>query len=516
MKSEILAENPHIELYEGDCLEILCSLGSDSIDSVVVDPPYELGFMGKKWDSTGIAYDVNMWREVLRVLKPGGHLLSFGGTRTSHRMVCAIEDAGFEIRDGIAYFYWIYGSGFPKSLNIGKAVDKLQGNEREFVKTIKKLAMSGDDINSNEGWSRPSHRNPDGTAKRTLDITKGTSEWEGWGTALKPSHEKICIAQKPSKILHPEHEPICVARKPLSEKTVAANVLKWGTGGLNIDGCRIPTNGEIISGRLEYQNENEGWDRPWKKDKELVRDRKQAAYDNANSKGRWPANVIFAHHPECVRIGTKKVRQKIGARPSNKDGITRRNLSFGMKEFEGNEQDEIVEIEVWRCVNGCPVKMLDEQSGKSKSGMRPPTFKPKYTGSEMDSNAMETSSAGASRFFYCAKASASERDAGMTGEKKIAGGMEARANGSLDGHITYRKNNHPTVKPLKLMEYLCKLITPPNGTILDMFAGSGTTGLAACRQGFGCTMIELEPKYCDIIRKRIDVLARQERLFKGD
>ena len=208
------------KIIQGDCLDKLKELEDNSIDSIVTDPPYELGFMGKSWDSTGIANNKDMWAECLRVLKPGGHLLAFSGTRTYHRMASAIEDAGFEVRDMIE---WVYGSGFPKSLNIGKAVDKLQGNDREVVGKTQSVQFQekgyeykgdkkGSGFNNEKYWGFGN------------DVTKGTSEWEGWGTALKPAHE-----------------PICMARKPLSEKTVAENCLKWGTGGINIDGSRVDT-----------------------------------------------------------------------------------------------------------------------------------------------------------------------------------------------------------------------------------------------------------------------------------
>jgi site-specific DNA-methyltransferase (adenine-specific) len=202
-------------LLHGDCLEKLKLLKENSIDSIVTDPPYGLSFMNKKWD-----YDVpstDIWIECLRVLKPGGHLLSFSGSRTYHRMAVRIEDAGFEIRDQIM---WVYGSGFPKSHNIGKAVDKLQGNEREVVGTSDKKSF--------ESWADFTEREFE---RKDNNITKGTSEWEGWGTALKPSHE-----------------PIVMARKPLSEKTVAENVLRWGTGGLNIDESRIGTDDNLNGG----------------------------------------------------------------------------------------------------------------------------------------------------------------------------------------------------------------------------------------------------------------------------
>ncbi len=295
-----------VKLIQGDCIEEMKKMDDNSVDCVICDPPYGLGFMGKGWDTfnpefinnkmkkdkrshIGIASqrrsntagtynykrnnEFQLWCEkwaveVLRILKPGGFLLSFGGTRTYHRMVCGIEDAGFEIRDMIA---WIYGSGFPKSLNIGKAVDKLQGDERKVVgKKIdissgkpmsSKQARAGNGININEGWDRPWRKDKKHCEDMTL-LTKGTSEWEGWGTALKPAIE-----------------PICIARKPLSEKTVAKNVLKWGTGGINVDGGRVEHNEDlsIKRDRHKLDTNNQGWGF-----KAVNRD-----------KGRFPANVIL-------------------------------------------------------------------------------------------------------------------------------------------------------------------------------------------------------------------------------
>ena len=210
--------------------------------------------MGKSWDNTGIANNKEMWAECLRVLKPGGHLLAFGGTRTYHRMASAIEDAGFEVRDMIE---WVYGSGFPKSLNIGKAVDKLQGNEREVVGNngVNRKA-GGTFVSDNEG---------------VREYTKGTSEWEGWGTALKPAHE-----------------PICLARKPLAEKTVAENVLKYGTGGINIDESRVEYQGDADWNNTFRPSTNIDKN-CWIKDKNAV-----ARVDIINRNGRFPANLILS------------------------------------------------------------------------------------------------------------------------------------------------------------------------------------------------------------------------------
>lgn len=246
-----------MKLCKGNCLAVIPILADNSVDSIVTDPPYELGFMGKSWDNTGIAYNVEMWKECYRVLKPGGHLLAFGGTRTYHRMAVAIEDAGFEIRDMIE---WVYGQGFPKSLNIGKAVDKLQGNEREEIS------------------ENPNHRKLQETGTMVGEphtgdgkLTKGTSEWEGWGTALKPSHE-----------------PICMARKPIEKGlTIAENCLKWGTGGLDIDGCRVETGDNLNVGA--YSNNRETSTNKVYGEYQRIND------DFQQPTGRFPSNLILSY-----------------------------------------------------------------------------------------------------------------------------------------------------------------------------------------------------------------------------
>jgi len=343
------------KIYNMDCLEGMKLLDDNSIDSIVTDPPYELGFMGKKWDSTGIAYNVDVWRECLRVLKPGGHLLAFGGTRTYHRMTCAIEDAGFEIRDCIQ---WLYGSGFPKSMDISKAIDKKLGAERNRIKFAQ----------SNTWREKEGRMDRQATIPDNKPITNEAKQWDGWGTALKPANE-----------------PIVVARKPLSEKTIAENVMKWGTGGLNIDGCRIGDEERTYKGATKIYGEH-----PWTR----AQANGERARPTYKVTGRFPANVI-------------------------------------LDEEAG--------------------KLLDEQSGILKSG--------------------------ASRFFYCAKASKKERGEG---------------------------NNHPTVKPLSLIKYLITLVTPPGGICLDPFEGSGTHALACKDLGFNYIGFELNSEYCKMAEKRIN------------
>ena len=290
-----------IDLRLGDCLEILPTLPDNSVDCVITDPPYGLvsiqkrfgkegsapaqfgkdgsfarlsgGFMGKKWDGSGIEYNVDMWTEILRVLKPGGYLLSFGGTRTYHRMTTAIEDAGFEIRDMIE---WVYGSGFPKSHNIGKAVDKLQGNEREDLG--KYIPPDGKKRNLEKHKPHKEASVADHqygyTTSGFINQTKGTSEWEGWGTALKPAHE-----------------PICMARKPLSEKTVAENVLKWGVGGLNIDISRVEHNEECKMMKPSQAN----IEHPSEKCMQAGR---RTEVLELKPNGRFPANLIHDNSEE--------------------------------------------------------------------------------------------------------------------------------------------------------------------------------------------------------------------------
>ena len=334
-----------------------------------------------------------MWKECLRVLKPGGYLLAFGGTRTYHRMACAIEDAGFEIRDQMQ---WLYGSGFPKSLDISKAIDKKFGAEREIIstKTTKSGGMAHIMKTNVEQEYRPSdyYFEKGNVINETLPATQEAKTYFGWGTALKPANE-----------------PICMARKPLSEKTVADNVLKWGTGGINIDACRV----QMDDNDKEY--------------------RKYGVYEEniatpSNMLGRFPANLILDED------AANMLDEQSGT-------VSYGNKSGGYN-YSGNE------YEVEGFVKSC---------------------KPKAPSNYGDSG-------GASRFFYCAKAAKKEKGNG---------------------------NNHPTVKPLKLMEYLVKLVTPPNGICLDPFAGSGTTALAALNLEKRFIGIEMDTTYCGIIVSRI-------------
>jgi DNA modification methylase len=374
-----MIELANAKVFFGSNLDVLPTLPDNSVDSIVTDPPYELGFMGKKWDSSGIAYSVKLWQECLRVLKPGGHLLSFGGTRTFHRMAVAIEDAGFEVRDSIA---WLYGSGFPKSLDVSKAIDKAAGAKREVIGQ-RFDGMSETAMKPDKGWNANSMG---ATVDITAPATDEAKKWAGWGTALKPAFE-----------------PVVVARKPLVG-TVAANVLEWGVGGLNIDGSRIGTTDKFGGGAKGKSGFAAGYDGD--------------GWTAGSEQGRWPANIIL---------------------------------------------DEYT------------AGLLDEQSED------------------------------ASRFFYVSKANKKDRNDGLSHlEIKRPDTRTSTGMGTFEEKgVQPQRNFHPTVKPTSLMEYLVKLVTPPNGTVLDPFTGSGSTGKAALLNGYKFIGIELTAEYLPIIEGRL-------------
>ena len=411
-----------IRLLQGDCLQKLKELKDNSVDSVVTDPPYEIGFMGKGWDDSGIANNPELWKEVLRVLKPGGHLLSFSHSRTYHRQAVAVEDAGFEIRDQIM---WIYGSGFPKSHNIGKSVDKLLGNEREVIGSRK---LQGTTLH--EGNFRKNHDE--------IDLTKGQSPYEGWGTALKPAHEPIVMARKPFK------------------GTVANNVLEHGTGGINIDGCRVGFVSDGDKKEATEKNQHKKFDSKMGTN-EVYGDYSMLEPQNYDAVGRFPANIIF-------------------------------------DEEAG--------------------KILDEQSGITKSGGKKSNVKEynKNRGEFVSNmgetyNSYEPNEGGASRFFYCPKASKKDRNDGLDHIKvKKTKSQESILDYSDKYNATRseRQNIHPTVKPTDLMAYLVRLVTPKGGTVLDPFMGSGSTGKASVREGFNFIGIEREDEYMEIAKSRIE------------
>jgi len=536
------------KIYCEDCLETLKRIPDNFVDSIITDPPYGIGFMGKEWDNfkpsfiekktadhlpidhklqsgrsasmhaglydlsiTGLkkyqAWCYDWAKECLRVLKPGGHLLAFGGTRTYHRMACAIENAGFEIRDQIQ---WIYGSGFPKSLDISKAIDKMNGESGRLLKFVKWMRTTGlkqkeineiidkSDVGSHylrldqpaiptaELWAKlRSHikieiptwiddlverieaerkiigknktnltvyqnigrNNISGDIDITIPKTPEAQQWEGWGTALKPANE-----------------PICMARKPLSEKTVAENVLKWGTGGINIDECRIVTNDKLNGGATTGSvSASEGWDRPWRHNEEYIKAKSNRAKKQVvkgELLGRWPANVIHDGSEEVLREFSNTT-----------SGNLRKGQVKAISLFNGGNYESM------------------ERDGDSGS---------------------------AARFFYCAKASKAERNAGCEGmelkDPVYGKNMSSSDKGTISGSKLPNRNNHPTVKPIALMRYLCRLVTPPKGIVYDPFAGSGTTGIAAGLEDFNFIGSEISPEYVRIAEKRVAFHKAQLKL----
>jgi site-specific DNA-methyltransferase (adenine-specific) len=437
-----------VRLYVGDCVEVMREMDADSVDAVVCDPPYGLEFMGKEWDAPwrgdvldepasvggfqdgnggnpysrsrirfGIGAGFQEWcetwaLEALRVLKPGGHLLAFGGTRTFHRLTCGIEDAGFEIRDCLS---WLYGSGFPKSLDVSKAIDKAAGAEREVVGPDPRWAErypNGPSGNTGKGadFEGKGLGRRDETILATAPATDAAREWQGWGTALKPGWE-----------------PCVVARKPLAG-TVAENVQQHGTGALNIDGCRIA--GDVPSVPQPALNSPTG----------LVYGYKTGEGRNGEMSsapgGRWPANVAFDEEAAAMldaQSGVSSSRSALMPLP--------KNCGFAGSVYGGDGS-----------TNGASVRGHDDTGG-------------------------------ASRFFYTAKASRADRS----------------TNGA--------NNTHPTVKPTDLMRWLVRLVTPPGGIVLDPFAGSGSTLVAARAEGVRAVGIEREDEYARIIADRLAQLS---------
>tara|TARA_B110000977_G_scaffold174132_1_gene227773 strand:+ start:54 stop:1232 length:1179 start_codon:yes stop_codon:yes gene_type:complete len=386
-------------ILNGDCIKEMQKLIDDGVqvDSVVTDPPYELGFMGRSWDSTGIAFQKETWELALKLLKPGGYLLAFSASRNYHRMAVAIEDVGFEIRDQMM---WLYGSGFPKSMNVGKAFDKKLGN----------------------------------------------SEWEGWGTALKPAHE-----------------PIVMARKPLSEKSIVDNVLKHGTGAINIDECRV-------EGKVKRPDTNPDF-------RDVA---KKAMAEGGQDKLNFN-QITGAKRKKVVR----KSRNESGVWTDGNSGMKAEGTQYADADPRGR----------------FPANIMHDGSDVVQDIF--PNTKTTYVSKHHANNRTTESAVGdlghpgnqgfndegsASRYFYCPKTSKSER------------------------HNSAMKNTHPTVKPQKLMQYLCRMVTPKGGTVLDMFMGSGSTGMAAKDEGFDFIGIEKEKEYFEIAEARIESIEVKSTL----
>jgi site-specific DNA-methyltransferase (adenine-specific) len=515
-------------------------LPENSVDSIVTDPPYELGFMGKSWDNTGIANNPEMWREALRVLKPGGHMLAFSGTRTYHRMAVAIEDAGFEVRDMIE---WVYGSGFPKSLNIGKAVDKLQGNEREVLgeKETK-------DFSHHKGSMMGKETTPDDkTQTTTITETKGTSEWEGWGTALKPAHE-----------------PICMARKPLAEKTVALNVLKYGTGGINIDESRVDV---ADSEKESFAKE---WDRFQSGSQEgtVGYVKQDGEYDlNQNRpQGRFPANLIHDNSeevrecfPESKGGAFPKTHGSSGfVSPEAKESRLEMNDSGNASRFfksiiyqaksskrdrnSGLDSTLTVKYNSGICKeeNMVAVQLLQRVISEQELV----SFNIDESGenimAQCHKDSLFTTLTKTSKIIelktlhslmrsltseYIAVANSEMESGGNPVESveslrrwllDITHGKMESAHGvslvalqmlsliNVEENWKPMTNIHSTVKPIALMSYLIKMVTPEGGNVLDPFMGSGSTGVAAKENGYGFIGIDMTPEYVEIAKARLE------------
>lgn len=514
------------EIINSNNIDALEKYPDNYFDSIVTDPPYGLGkepdavelmkdwvekgyheisgsgFMGKEWDA--FVPQPLFWKEVFRVLKPGGHVLAFYGTRTYDWGVMAMRFAGFEVRDCIQ---WLYGSGFPKSHNISKAIDKMRGAERKVIGTTITGGIKRARPDNAEGYSNP-YTSGQNIINVTAPATEDAKQWEGWGSALKPANE-----------------PIVLARKPLEKGlSIAENVLKWGTGGINIDGCRVETNEKI-------ENHSRGVESAISKGKYGDSKEQETHQTEGQKLGRFPANIILTHHPECECKGLKKVKPSNG---SGKASGTNNKFNNGVfqddnrngKFVEGGFTDENGEetIEDWNCHPDCPIKILDEQSGVSKStggnsGVLSNSIYGKFATHKNNDGAVFGDTGGASRFFYVAKASKSERNRGLDG---FEGGMsgtiieQTLLTGSGNVRNNMAQNFHPTVKPVKLMQYLVRLVTPPNGKVLDPFCGSGTTGIACKLEGFRFVGIEQDSEYCKIAEARINAVIiepKQNELF---
>ena len=532
-------EDGGLRLFHGSNKDILPTFPDASFDSIVTDPPYELGFMGKGWDSSGIAYDVDVWRECFRVLKPGGYMLAFGGTRTWHRIAVAIEDAGFEIRDSIA---WMYGSGFPKSMDVSKAIDKIafvndETRRRialvaEVIRThreakgMERTAVSEAVVGTRSGacWNWEHHQLPSvemwPAIKRVLDIpdkfdgliagtremfigaerevigtrttgvgtgrgavayisdndnrditapaTDAAKEWAGWGTALKPAFE-----------------PIIVARKPLAG-TVAANVLAYGTGAINIDACRVPTGDALAGGRGggSVKAAHGGWNRPFMDDPDATAEAASRARDaqaKGEAMGRFPSNVLL-DESQAAELD-RQAPNTGGAGKASGPSLTGASTSVARGKFNG--------------VEGTP---FYADSGGASRFFKIIKEEPCATVPENATTLTATTATSATPAPDGTVSAAPPADAsGGTSFPPFR--YEAKAPGSerptVDGVA------HATVKPLDLMRWLIRLVTRRGGHVLDLFAGSGTTGEAALLEGMECTLIELEADHLPLILARV-------------
>ena len=438
----IYTQNYSYTLYQGDMTKVLDELPENSVGSIVTDPPYEIGFMGKSWDSSGIAFQKLTWEKCLRVLKPGGYLLAFGGARTFHRIACAIEDAGFEIRDTVM---WVFGSGFPKSMNVGLALDKRNNVESEIIGYESGTMPDFQDAGRKNSKNKIGFNDGESAIRKNHPIYKSQNEWGGWGTCLKPSYE-----------------PVIVARKPC-EGSCVDNVIKYGVGGINIDECRVETEDKL-------------------------------QINSSGCRGIYGGNSLFKSKTHAESHTTDA--QKLGRFPSNL-----------ILSYDDETYDEVC--------GGFPTTSSTESTynyEKSNSG--------KVYGFSISGNIKSgvhfSDSGSASRYFYCAKASSKDRDEGLDYfEKKTSGELTERKDGSAGisafaGSRCPKSNFHPTVKPVDLMQYLVRLVTPKGETVLDPFMGSGSTGKAVMFENrerdanYKFIGVELTEEYLPICEARIE------------
>jgi len=500
------------QLYCGDCLNVLKILPSNHVTGICTDPPAGIFFMGKNWDSNKggrdqwIEWLTVVMGECLRIIKPGGMVLVWSIPRTSHWTATAIENAGFTIKEKI---YHIFGSGFPKSLSIGKAVDKLQGNEREFV-WADRYHDGGE--RKQKGMRHHKHNVRVGATANTNYTTKGTSEWEGYGTATKPAVEEWILAMKPI------------------DGTFAENAIVHGLAGINIDGSRINSNEDCARKPSKLKKDAIGY----------VRQDEPEFGGRGHSRGRWPSNLVLQHSPDCVKIGEKKVKGAKSQKPFEFpiDNNIRFNASKIITRNQHADQNGNETIEEYKCHKECPIFQLNQQAGVKKSGTNCIRTKEGFflehggMGKAGDKQITYGDEGHVSRyflnlppdtnrFFYSAKASRSERSKGCENlPEHIAGGMSGTADKKLKTGSGNERNNkasnfHPTVKSLSLIKYLCTLLKQPQNTlILDLFAGSGTMGVACEQLKIPYILIEKEPEYCDIIRARVKAANQPDKPTK--
>ena len=471
------SEDGDVVLYLGDCLSVLAAMEADSVDAIVTDPPAAVSFMGREWDSDRggrdkwVGWLADRMEAAARVLKPGGHALVWSLPRTSHWTAWALEDAGLEIRDCIMH---AFGSGFPKSLDVSKAIDKAAGAEREIIGDGQPFGRNSVRNRSRVemGW-RKTEVNPDGGATRiTAPATEDAARWAGFGTALKPGQEMWWLA-----------------RKPLAAGTVAANVLQFGTGALNISACKVAHASAADLATSQSKN-------PGRADKVTSgtygADRPQQSVDDA---GRWPTNLVFTHSAACEPIGLQQVANHgHGPAARGSGGIS----TSGHRGQDGlTERREPVEtVEAWDCAPDCPVAELDRQSGTLTSGAN--TVK-RASSSSRDGNkgpafGAESRADGTPMIFYGDTGGASRFYPTFRYQAKAPSSERPRLE---DGTA------HETVKPLGLISWLVRLITPPRGTVLDLFAGSGPVAEACIVEGFSCVLIEQDPKSAELIKTRL-------------